>query len=148
MTALPAPALRLALLATVVTLGTGAQPAARQAPPPMRGYTLAGAAAQRAIEARFRALPAADSIRSWHREFTKSPHVATSPRTKEIAEFIAASWQAQGLDHVRIHRYDVLSSNPRTVAVEMVAPVRYTPTLREAAIPDDPDSSQPAISCA
>jgi len=146
MTALPAPAIRLALLATVVTLGTGAQPAARQAAPSMRGYTLAGAAAQRDIEARFRALPAADSVRAWHREFTKSPHVATSPRTKEIAEFIAASWKAQGLDHVTIHRYDVLSSNPRSVAVEMVAPVRYTPTLREAAIPDDPDSSQPAIS--
>ena len=32
-----------------------------------------------------------------------------------------------------IRRYDVLSSNPREVKVEMVAPVRYVPTLREDA---------------
>ncbi len=120
---------------------------ARQAvPAAMRGYTLAGAAAQRDVEARFRALPSADAIRVWHRELTKSPHVATSPRTKEIAEFLAASWKAQGLDTVTIHRYDVLSSNPRTVAVEMVAPTRYTPTLREAPVPEDPDTAQPGIS--
>ncbi len=120
---------------------------ARQAPPePMRGFTAARAAAQRQLEARFRALPSSDSIRDFHREFTKSPHPATSARTKEIAESIAATWKAQGLDDVVIRRYDVLSSNPRTVAVEMVAPTRYTPTLREDPIADDPDSSQPAIS--
>lgn len=140
-------AFRAAALAACVALTLGVAPAARQrAPAAMRGYTAAGAEAQRRVEARFRALPAADSIRAWHREFTKAPHVATSPRTKEIAEYIAASWRAQGLDEVVIRRYDVLSSNPRTVSVEMVAPVRYTPTLREDPIPEDPDSAQPAIS--
>ncbi len=141
------PAVRLAAVAAVVALSAGAQPAARQTPaPPMRGYSAAGALAQREFETRFRALPAAESIRTWHREFTKSPHVATSPRTKEIAEYIAATWKAQGLDEVYLRRYDVLSSNPRTVAVEMVAPVRYTPSLREAAIAEDPDTAQPAVS--
>lgn len=148
------PALRLTLAAAVaVALGADARPAARQTPArtpaparAMRGYTAAGAIAQRQVETRFRALPAADSIRAWHREFTKSPHVATSPRTKEIAEYIAATWKMQGLDEVYLRRYDVLSSNPRSVTVEMVAPVRYTPSLREAPIPDDPDTAQPAIS--
>ena len=45
-----------------------------------------------------------------------------------------------------IRRYDVLSSNPRRVDVEMVAPRHYVPTLREDAYPEDPDSAQPAIS--
>ena len=112
----------------------------------MRGFTPAGAAAERALEARFRALPSAAAIEQWHRYFTREPHVATSPRTKEIAEYIAAQWQAQGLEDVTIRRYDVLSSNPRQVQVEMVAPRRYVPTLREDAYPEDPDSSQPAIS--
>jgi N-acetylated-alpha-linked acidic dipeptidase len=112
----------------------------------MRGYSAAAAEAERQIETRFRALPASESIRAWHREFTKAPHVATSSRTREIAQHIAASWKAQGLDDVVLHRYDVLSSNPRTVVVEMVAPTRYTPTLREDPIAEDPDSSQPAIS--
>jgi N-acetylated-alpha-linked acidic dipeptidase len=134
-------------LCALIALAFGSGLAARQAPPAaMRGYTLAGTAAEREVETRFRALPSAEAIRAWHRELTKSPHVATSPRTKEIAEFIAATWKAQGLDTVTLRRYDVLSSNPRTIAVEMVAPTRYTPTLREAPIPEDPDTAQPGIS--
>ncbi|HUU33685.1 MAG TPA: hypothetical protein VMW48_06450 [Vicinamibacterales bacterium] len=95
-----------------VTLGSAL--AARQTPPaspaspPMRGYSPAAAAAQRQVEERLRALPAPESIRAWHRYFTRTPHPATSPRTKEIAEYIAAAWKAQGLDDVVIHRYDVL----------------------------------------
>ena len=108
-------------VSTVFSRGTAVtarQPAAAQpvSPGPMRGYSPAAAAVQRAIENRFRALPAAESIRVWHRYFTKTPHPATSPRTKEIAEYIAAQWKAQGLDEVYLRRYDVLSSNPRTAA--------------------------------
>ena len=143
----------VAAVAVYVVCSRGAevaarQPAAAQPGPagPMRGYSPAAAAAQRQTEDRFRALPSAESIGTWHRYFTKTPHPATSPRTKEIAEYIAATWQAQGLDDVVIHRYDVLSSNPRTVEVEMVSPVRYRPSLREDPIPEDPDSSQKGIS--
>jgi N-acetylated-alpha-linked acidic dipeptidase len=147
MTSLLARTARYAALGALIALVSGRGLAARQAASAaMRGYTLAGTSAQRDVETRFRALPSADAIRAWHRELTKSPHVATSPRTKEIAEFIAATWKAQGLDTVTLRRYDVLSSNPRTVAVEMVAPTRYTPTLREAPIAEDPDTAQPGIS--
>ena len=133
------------VLACLVAMG--ASLLARQAsPPPMRGFTAAGAAAERRVESRFRALPQPDSIRGFHREFTKSPHPATSARTKEIAEYIAATWKAQGLDEVTIRRYDVLSSNPRTVDVEMVAPRAYRPTLREDPVPEDPDLAQSGVS--
>ena len=127
---------------------TARQPASAQSVPvvPMRGYSPAAAAAQRQTEDRFRALPQPESIRTWHRYFTTTPHPATSPRTKEIAEYIAAQWKAQGLDEVYLRRYDVLSSNPRTVSVEMVTPMRYTPSLREDPVAEDPDSAQPAIS--
>lgn len=113
---------------------------------PMRGFTAAGADAQRALETRFRALPSAAAIGQWHRYLTREPHPATSPRTKEIAEYIASQWRSQGLEDVTIRRYDVLSSNPRRVHVEMTAPRRYVPTLREDPYPDDPDTSQPAVS--
>ncbi|MEZ5293308.1 MAG: M28 family metallopeptidase [Vicinamibacterales bacterium] len=141
---------RLAPLAAALSIACGGASTPPAAPGAgtagMLGYTASGAAAQRDVETRFRALPDAASIQTWHREFTREPHVATSPRTKAIAEYIAQTWKAQGLDEVVIHRYDVLSSNPRTVAVEMVAPVRYTPSLREAPIPEDPDTAQPGIS--
>ena len=133
------------LTVAVVSATRNAQSAAPTAAP-MRGYSPAAAATERQTEARFRALPVAASIREWHRYFTRTPHPATSARTKEIAEYIAAQWKAQGLDEVYLRRYDVLSSNPRTVAVEMLTPMRYTPSLREDPIPEDPDSAQPAIS--
>ncbi|MGE0362820.1 MAG: transferrin receptor-like dimerization domain-containing protein [Vicinamibacterales bacterium] len=140
---------RAALLAVVALAGAGAcrpTPAPRPAGPPMRGFTADGAAAQRALEARFTAMPDAAAIERWHREFTQVPHPATSPRTKEIAEYIAAQWRAQGLEDVVVRRYDVLSSNPRRIEVEMVAPRRYVPTLREDPLPEDPDIAQPAVS--
>ena len=60
-----------------------------------------------------------------------------------MAQYVAEQWTAQGLEDVVIRRYDVLSSNPREVQVEMVAPVRYVPTLREDAYKEDPDTAAP-----
>lgn len=138
-----------ALLAVAAfAAASGCRPTAAPPPggPPMRGFTAEAAAAQRALEARFTALPDAAAIERWHREFTRTPHPATSARTKEIAEYIAAQWRTQGLEDVVIRRYDVLSSNPRRVQVAMVAPRRYVPTLREDPLAEDPDIAQPAVS--
>jgi N-acetylated-alpha-linked acidic dipeptidase len=131
----------LLLLVAASPSGQDAAPA-----PAIRGFTAAGTVAQREVEARFRRGLSAESIERWHRYFTSEPHPATSPRTKEVAEYIAAQWKAQGLEDVVIRRYDVLSSNPRRVRAELVAPVRYVPSLREDPITEDPDSSQKAIS--
>jgi N-acetylated-alpha-linked acidic dipeptidase len=134
-----------AALAAVVLIAGCASPSTPTAPL-IRGFTPAASATQREIEARFRALPSADAIAAWHRYLTREPHPATSPRTREIAEYIAAQWRAQGLEDVVIRRYDVLSSNPRRIHVEMLAPRRYVPTLREDPYPEDPDSAQPEVS--
>ena len=126
---------------------SAAWPGAQEPPAtPMRGFSPPAAAAQRAVERRLREGLSPDSIETWHRYFTAKPHPATSPRTREIAGYIADQWKKQGLDQVVIHRYDVLSSNPRRVRAELVAPVRYVPSLREDPIGEDPDSSQRAIS--
>jgi N-acetylated-alpha-linked acidic dipeptidase len=105
-----------------------------------------GVAGQREVERAYQAIPSADRAREWHRHFTSVPHPATSKANDEMAEYIADQWRRQGLEGVVIRRYDVLSSNPRQVAVEMVAPTRYVPTLREDPIADDPDSRHPDIS--
>jgi N-acetylated-alpha-linked acidic dipeptidase len=131
-----------------VLLGVGAWPSAQDAAtvPPLRGYARSSVVAERAFERRFREQLDSRSIETWHRYFTAKPHPATSARTKEIAEYIAAQWKGQGLEDVVIHRYDVLSSNPRKVRAELVAPVHYVPLLREDPIKDDADSSQGDIS--
>src|SRR5262245_47219379 len=135
-----------ALLALVLTIvaGPSAQDGAGTAP--IRGFPPASVATERAFERRFREQLDSRSIETWHRYFTSKPHPATSARTKEIAEYIAAEWKAQGLEDVVIHRYDVLSSNPRRVKAELVSPIRYVPTLREDPVTDDGDSSHRDIS--
>lgn len=139
---------RLSAVAVAALALWGSGPAAQNAGDtlPIRGFSPAGAIAERALERRLRELPDTESIRTWHRYFTAEPHPATSPRTREIASYIAAQWKAQGLEDVVIHRYDVLSSNPRRVRAELVAPTRYVPSLREDPIPEDPLSSHKAIS--
>jgi N-acetylated-alpha-linked acidic dipeptidase len=139
---------RLFAVALITLVSIVAGRGAQQAPvtSSIRGFSTSAAAAQRALERRLRDLPRSESIKTWHRYFTAEPHPATSPRTREIATYIAAQWKAQGLDEVVIHRYDVLSSNPRKVRAELVAPIRYVPSLREDPIAEDPQSSQKAIS--
>lgn len=130
-------------------LAAGSQLASQPAPAPaasIRGYTPARAAAQREIERTLQALPSPERIAEWHRYFTAEPHPATSPRTKAIAERIAQAWREQGLEDVTIRRYDVLSSNPREVRVEMVSPRRYVPSLKEDAYREDPDTAHQDIS--
>ena len=114
--------------------------------PGILGYSPPAAAVQREFEKRYRAIPSAEEARKWHRHFTAVPHPPTSRANDEMAEYIAAQWRQQGLEDVVIRRYDVLSSNPREVKVEMVAPVRYVPSLREDAYAQDPDTKHPDIS--
>jgi N-acetylated-alpha-linked acidic dipeptidase len=142
------PTVRLAASLIAALVGLTPALSSQPASPPVRGFAAARVAAQRDLERAFQASPSADRIAEWHRDFTSAPHPATSPRTKEIAERIAAAWREQGLEDVTIHRYDVLSSNPREVRVEMVAPRRFVPTLREDPDPQDPDTAHPDISTA
>jgi len=117
-----------------------------EAPPGILGYSPAAAAIERAVEKKYRAIPSAEEARKWHRHFTSVPHPATSPANDAMAEYIAEQWRLQGLEDVVIRRYDVLSSNPRQVEVEMVAPLRYVPSLREDPYDQDPHTRHPDIS--
>jgi len=56
------------------------------------------------------------------RYFTAEPHVASSPRNNELANFILKEWKTYGLDEVRLAQYDVLLSFPKKIIVEMVSP--------------------------
>lgn len=115
-------------------------------PPGILGYSPKAAAVQRDVETKYRAIPSAEEARKWHRRLTSVPHPATSKANDEQAEYIAEQWRQQGIEDVVIRRYDVLSSNPREVKVEMVAPVRYVASLREDAYEQDPDTKHSDIS--
>jgi N-acetylated-alpha-linked acidic dipeptidase len=124
----------------------GAAPSEPEPPRAIRGYSAKSAASERETESRFRAIPSPDEARRWHRAFTSVPHPATSKANHDMALQIAAAWKEQGIEDVVIRQYDVLSSNPRQVQVEMIAPSRYVPTLREDAYAEDPDTAHPDVS--
>lgn len=130
--------------ALVLSAATAAALSAQNTPP-MTGYSTERARAERSIEERFRAIPSPAEERKQHRYFTAEPHPAGSERNHELAEYVAGLWKQQGLEDVRIHRYDVLTSLPRSITVEMVSPVSYRASLREDPYEADADTKNPAI---
>ncbi len=128
------------------TWGTGPIVASEQTSEPIMGYSPRASDTQRQLEEKFKAIPEPEEARRWHRYFTSIPHPAGTERTKEIAHYIEQNWKEQGLDEVVIHRYEVLSSDPISVRVEMVAPERYVPSLREDVYEVDPDTAHPDVS--
>ncbi len=112
------------------------------------GFSVAHAETEHQIETAFQAIPSPDKAREWHRTFTAEPHPAASERNNQLADFIADEWHKQGWEEVAIRRYDVLHSRPRSVSLEMTAPVHFTASLREDAYDVDPDTKNPAVSSA
>jgi N-acetylated-alpha-linked acidic dipeptidase len=120
----------------------------RDAPPesPILGFSPLHAAAEHQLESEFQSIPTSEKAREWHRTFTAEPHPAASERNNQLADFVAEAWRKQGWEDVTLRRYDVLHSRPRSVALEMVAPVQFTASLREDAYDIDPDTKNPAVS--
>ena len=135
---------RRGLLAGLLALGLSSA-AGGTSPEGLAGFAPASAARQREAEAAFQAIPDPERTRAWHRHFTAEPHPAGSERNNELARFVADEWTKQGLEDVRIRRYDVLNTAPREVSLTMVAPVRYEASLREEPLDADPDTRNPAV---
>ncbi|MBC7843845.1 MAG: M28 family metallopeptidase [Gemmatimonadaceae bacterium] len=108
----------------------------------IRGFSAAAAAAEYTIESILSRSLSRDSTGAYFRHLTDEPHPAGSLRNKELADWIADRFRAWGLDHVQLHRYDVLLPWPREVKVTMLAPTRYEATLREDAYPVDPHTAK------
>src|SRR5580698_8492712 len=110
------------------------------------GFTPTSAEHEKDLEEKFKAIPSPDEERRQHRIFTAEPHVAGSQRNNELAEYIRDEWKKQGLEDVVIREYDVYGTNPKSASLEMIAPIHYQAILREAPLPGDDDSKNPAIS--
>ena len=111
----------------------------------MTGFSDRAANVESDIESRFKQIPSAEEARRQHRYLTAEPHPAGSERNNQLAQYVADLWKTQGWEDVVVHRYDVLVSDPREVAVEMVSPVKYTARMREDPYGEDPDTRNPAV---
>jgi N-acetylated-alpha-linked acidic dipeptidase len=109
------------------------------------GFTPEESASERQLEDRFRAVPRPDSAREHLRQLTKEPHVAGTPEDYQTALYVRDRLREYGIP-AELKEYQVLLPYPRTPTVlELVAPRRLRLPLQEAAIPEDPTSSNKKI---
>ena len=134
--------IRLALL-TLALLFVVTPAAHTQGTGRLGGFTAQGSDAERALEATFQAVPRPDNAREYMRKITAKPHHAGSPASREVAEYILNLEKSWGLD-AQIESFEALMPYPTERQVELVAPERYTLTLTEPAVPQDPTSDDPA----
>jgi len=113
---------------------------------PILGFTPPHASAEHDLESTFQSIPSPEKAREWHRIFTAEPHPAASEQNNQLADFVADQWRKQGWEGVALHRYDILHSRPRSLSLEMTAPVQFTASLREDSYDVDPDTKNPAVS--
>jgi N-acetylated-alpha-linked acidic dipeptidase len=104
------------------------------------GFDVAGSTAQRQLESRFVAqLSAADQL-AWMKKLSARPHHVGSPAGKENAEYIAGLFRSWGFA-VEIAEYRILLPTPVTRELELLAPTRFTASLTEDSLPEDPSTS-------
>jgi N-acetylated-alpha-linked acidic dipeptidase len=137
--ALPIFALALAATAAAAPQKPPTPPAGASAS--MLGFTDAGAAAQRALEARFDASLKAENLRGWMKQLTAHPHHLGSPHGKQNAELMASLFRSWGYD-TKIEEFSVLFPTPKVRQLELIAPTHFTASLAEPAIPGDSTSGQ------
>jgi N-acetylated-alpha-linked acidic dipeptidase len=92
-------------------------------------------------DAKFRELPQAANIRASAERMSARPHHVGSPYDKDNAEWILARFKEWGWD-AEIETFSVLFPTPTERVLELVAPTRFTATLDEPVVPEDPTSNQ------
>ncbi|HKJ00800.1 MAG TPA: PA domain-containing protein, partial [Longimicrobiales bacterium] len=126
--------------AALVLSSTGLSAQQTRRERPIRGFTAEAAQRELDIEAGLAAALENDSTGRHFRFLTEEPHVAGSPRNKELADYMVERFREYGLEDVRLHRYDVLLPYPEEVSVTMLEPRRFEASLKEDGYPQDKDS--------
>ncbi len=108
----------------------------------LTGYTRAAAEAQRALERRAIALPAADTARRLARELAREPHIAGTPAQERTAAFVNAELKKLGL-RVETRSYRVHLPHATGVRVWRMGRDTVELPLGEPPVPGDPHSAMP-----
>jgi N-acetylated-alpha-linked acidic dipeptidase len=104
------------------------------------GFDDASSTAQRNIESRLDESIDTVEMDQWLRRMSAKPHHVGSAGSKENAEFIASIMESWGYD-VEIAEYEILLPTPKVREVELVAPTKFTASLTEDSIAEDPSTS-------
>jgi len=115
------------LLATALAPARGA---AQRVADSIPGFAAPSVAGERTREARFLAVPTAESAGSTVRRLARRPHLAGTPGGKAVADTLAAWMRGLGF-RVTTERFDVYLPHPVRVRVALTAPERVELDVRE-----------------
>jgi len=108
---------------------------------PIRGFPTSQTADQVRREQLARAVPSRDTLRAQMRLLAAVPHEAGTERSRHVAELILARFRSFGLD-AKIEQFEALMPRPVSRTLELLAPERFTATLEEPTVAEDPTSGQ------
>jgi N-acetylated-alpha-linked acidic dipeptidase len=139
--------LSLLILAALAGLSVIAAPggarAQQAADAPMLGFAPGAAAAQRALEHRFDADLDVAQMRAWLQQLSSAPNQVGSAHDIANAQFMLRQFREWGWD-ASIESFEVLYPTPRRVALQMIAPVKFTARLAEPPVKGDASSTRSA----
>ena len=95
-------------------------------------------------ESRFVEGVSTESMSAIHRQVTEHPHIAGSPRSRQVADRVRRALAAAGLQ-TEIHEYLVHLSTPRSIGVAIVSPSVESLPVREPVMASDPDGAHPEL---
>jgi len=104
---------------------------------PIRGFPAQATGAQRKLEAKLLAVPAAGRIEAHMKAMASEPHHAGSPASRKVAEYALSQLRSAGLE-ARIETVEALLPYPQTRRLTMG---KFTARLAEPNFAEDPDSA-------
>ena len=116
-------------------------PAFSQAP--IRGFGNDQWKSQHEREEKAIAIPQRERMKIYMERMASKPHHAGSAGSRAVAEYALGMFKEWGFD-THIESFDALLPYPTTRVLEMTEPVRYRALLKEPAIAEDADTSDPA----
>jgi len=127
-------------IAAILALSTAASADSKSA---IRGFFDRSATEEVSRETAFRAAIDAARIGENMRTLSARPHHVGSEGDRANAEWLLGRFKSFGWD-ARIETFEVLFPTPAERLLEMTAPEKFTATLEEPALAEDPTSSQKA----
>src|SRR5215831_15946386 len=108
------------------------------------GYSPAASERQRSLEQRFRSAVSTDRVSAFHAALTKQPHLAGTPASNAVTDYLRRTLTEAGLD-VDVFEYRAYLSFPKSIAVDLIAPVTQALRVTEPPNDLDPDTKRPDL---
>ncbi len=130
----------LALIATPLAAATLVAVATSSAAAPGRldGFTAASSAAERSAEQTFMTYPSATLARSLDKQLSAKPGLVGTANDKQRMQEIVARLKLVRTEPAR-NTYYVYMSVPKSISVQMTAPVSFTAANKEKCRREEPD---------